>query len=198
MKTLYNNSANPENQNSIDLETLIDRMKKRDDHQKKTFRNFYIMMSVFVVFYFLLLVANPDPYLTVYKRISGIFYVIAFLIGAYLFRLEHRTMTKINYSEPLLDVMKGAVERFRPFKKGFLPFLLVPLFVDLGLTIGGPAHYLPESWSNTEKFLIVQAVYWGIMFIAGLSSYFIWRHRGKPYRDAVKKMIEELDAPVDQ
>jgi hypothetical protein len=198
MKTLYKNSNSPENQNSIDLDYLIDKMKKRDDQQKKTFRRFYIIMIVFVVFYFLLLVINPDPYLTVYKRISGICYVIAFLIGAYLFRLEHKTMTKINYSEPLLDVMKAAVERFRPFKKGFLRFLLVPLFIDLGLTIGGPAQYLPENWSNIEKLVIIQIVYWSIMFIAGLIGFLLWRNRVKPYRDAVKQMVEELDSPVDR
>jgi hypothetical protein len=198
MKTLYNNSAKPGNQNSIDLETLIDRMKKRDEHQKKTFRNFYIMMSVFVVFYFLLLVANPDPYLTVYKRIAGICYVIAFLIGAYLFRKEHKAMTMLNYSEPMLDVMKGAVDRFSPFKKGFFRFLLVPLFVDFGISFGGSTQYMPESWSNTERIVILQLVYWSIMFIAGLISFLIWKQRVKPYRDAVKRMVEELDSPVDQ
>jgi hypothetical protein len=198
MKTLFKNFNNPENKNSTDLDYLIEKMKKRDDQQKKTYRRFYIMMIVFVVFYFLLLVANPDPYLTIYKRISGMCYVVAFLIGAYLFRKEHKTMDQINYSEPLLDVMKGAVERFRPFKKGFLRFLLVPLFIDFGITLGGSTRYMPESWSNTEKILIVQAVYWSIMLISALIGYLIWRHRVKPYRNAVSKMIEELDGPWNQ
>jgi hypothetical protein len=198
METFNNNSKSAGNLNPVDLEELIEKMKMRDEKQKKIYKRFSIMMSVFVVFYFLLLVVNPDPYLTVYKRISGMCYVLAFVIGAILFRLEHQAMLKINYAEPLLQIMKNAVDRYRPFRKGFIGFLLVPVFVDLGITIGGPARYMPENMSITEKILIFQLVYWTIMFIAGLISYLVWRKRSKPYRDAVKEMIKELDSPVDQ
>lgn len=175
-----------------DLDSLITKMKKRDEYQKKNYRRFYILMVVLVVFYFLLLVANPDPYLTMLMRISGLCYVVAFLTGAYLFRMEHKSMLKIDYSRPLLEMMKGAVERYRPFKKGFVWFLLVPLFVDLGITLGGSTRYMPEAWSMQEKILVLQLVYWAIMFIAGLIGFLVWRKRVRPYRDAVNKMIAEL------
>ena len=180
--------------NQVNLDLLLSRMKEQDERQKRTYRRFSIMMIVLVVFYFLLLVVNPDPYLTPLKRISGLCYVIAFLTGAYLFRKEHRLMSKINYADPILKTMKDAAERYRPFKKGFVWFLLVPLFVNLGITLSGPTRYMPEAWSPLEKIIIIQAVYWTIMFIAGLFGFIYWRNRAKPFRDAYEEMIRDLDS----
>ena len=179
--------------NPIDLDSLVNELKKKDDRQKSTYRRFYIMLSVFVVFYALLLVVNPDPELTLYHRLSGLFYVIAFVIGAWLFRREHRVMVSINYADPLLKVLKCAAERYRPFNKRFLPYLLVLLFIDLGIILGGPKRYLPENWTDNQKILIIQVVYWGIMGISALVGYLIWRVRYRPLWLALNQMTEELE-----
>lgn len=189
------NSKKTGESNYNNLDFLIGEMKKRDEHQKKTFKRFSVMLSVFTVLYFILLVINPDPELRLTQRISGICYVVAFLTGVWFFRKEHKSMMQINYSASLLDVMKGAVERYRPFRKGFLSYLPVLIFIDLGLTLGGPSRYMPDGWSKTEKILYLQLFYWSIMLVAGFISFILWNKRVKPYRDAVNKMISELDFP---
>jgi hypothetical protein len=193
MKTWSNNVKNAGNQDLNDLDSLIEKMKKRDDQQKKTYRRFYIMMIVFVVFYFLLLVANPDPELTLVHRISGLFYVMAFIIGAWLFRREHRMMVSINYSDPLLQVMKSASERYRPYNKRILPWLLVLLFINLGLTLSGPGRYMPENWTDLQRIVVIQVIYWGIMVISALIGYLLWRVRYRPLWLALKQMVRELE-----
>ena len=193
MKTMNNEKTNA-NGYSNDMDYLVEKMKQRDAQQKKTYRRFYIMMIILVVFYALLLLVNPDPELTISTRIAGFCYVVAFLMGAYFFRLEQKAMEKIDYTESLLQVMQNAVERYRPFKKGFFRFLLVPLFIDFGLTISGPARYMPETWSTVHRIVIIQVVYWSIMCIAALIGYLIWRNRVKPYREAVARLIEELES----
>ena len=110
-----NNKDENQRRNTVDLDSLVSEMKMKDDRQKKTYRRFYIMMSVFVGVYLLLMVVNPDPELTVLTRVSGLSYVTAFLIGAWLFRREHRKMAAINYTDPLLKVLKSATERRSPY-----------------------------------------------------------------------------------
>ena len=55
-----NNKNENQSRNPIDLDALVNELKKKDDRQKTTYRRFYVMMSVCVVFYALLLVANPE------------------------------------------------------------------------------------------------------------------------------------------
>jgi hypothetical protein len=191
---LSTNSYPDKEQGLTNMDNLIKELRERDARQKKTYRRFSIMMIVLVIFYFALLVVNPDPYLTILKRISGLCYVIAFLIGAYLFRKENKAMAAINYTEPLLKVMKDAVERYRPFKKGFLCFLLIPLFVDFGISLSGPTEYFPDDWSNFKSILIIQVVFWSIMATSAIISYFVWNNRSKSYRNAVQEMIRDLDS----
>lgn len=179
--------------NPIDLDSLVNELKKKDDRQKTTFHRFYIMLSVFVVFYLLLMVVNPDPGLTLYHRLAGLSYVIAFVIGAWLFRREHRMMVSINYADPLLEVLKNAALRYRPFSKRFLPYILILLFIDLGIALGGPKRYLPENWTDDQKILMIQVVYWGIMLISALIGYLLWRVRYRPLWLALKQMIDELE-----
>ena len=179
--------------NPIDLDSLVNELKKKDDRQKTTYRRFYIMLSVFVVFYLLLLVVNPDPELTFVQRISGLLYVMAFIIGAWLFRREHRMIVTVNYADPLLKVLKNAVERYRPFSKRGLPMLLFLLLINLGIVIGGPMDYLPGHWTNMQRIWIFQVVYWGIMLISAMIGYLIWRVRYRPLWLALKQMIDELE-----
>jgi len=191
----FRDSGNPGTGNgNTSMEGLIEQLKTRDARQKQTYRRFKIIMWVCVVFYAALLVINPDPYLTLEKRISGLCYVVAFLTGAYLFRKEQKAMAQISYSEPILKVMKSAAERYRPFKKGFYAFLLVPLFINLGITISGSTDYMPDAWSDLKKMVVLQTVYWSIMLISAIISYFVWTKRSKPYRDAVNELIGELES----
>ncbi|HPT32777.1 MAG TPA: hypothetical protein PLW67_13095, partial [Prolixibacteraceae bacterium] len=157
-----NNRNEEGNRKSIDLDALVSELKGKDERQKKTYRRFYIMLLVFVVIYALLLVVNPDPELTLYHRLAGLCYVTAFLIGAWLFRREHRMVGRVDYTDQVLKVLKSALERYRPFPLRSLPYLLVLIFIDLGISLGGPLRYMPEAWSLTKKMLILQAVYWGI------------------------------------
>lgn len=188
-----NNREENETRNPVDLDSLINELEKKDDRQKTTYRRFYIMLSVFVVFYLLLLVVNPDPELTFVQRISGLLYVMAFIIGAWLFRREHRMIVTVNYADPLLKVLKNAVERYRPFSKRGLPMLLVLLLINLGIVIGGPMDYLSGHWTNMQRIWIFQVVYWGIMLISAMIGYLLWRVRYRPLWLALKQMIDELE-----
>lgn len=188
-----NNKNENQSRNPIDLDSLVNELKKKDDRQKTTYRRFYIMLSVFVVIYALLLVVNPDPELTLYHRLAGLSYVMAFVIGAWLFRREHRMIVAVNYADPLLEVLKSAALRYRPFSKRFLPYILVLLFIDLGITLGGPKRYLPENWTDEQKILMTQVVYWGIMLISAMIGYLLWRVRYRPLWLGLKQMIDELE-----
>ena len=194
MKTFKNNStenqsnANPER----NLDSLINELKEKDEKARKYFRNFSILMTILVFFYFGLLIINPDKELTINQRISGICYVVAFIFGAVMFRTEYKKLSAKDYSRPLLIMLKEQTEKFRFFSTRFFKILLIPVILNIGLSIA-PPRYIPTDWPQMKRILFLQVVYWTVMIIAMLISYLITSKKNKPYLDSINGIILDLE-----
>lgn len=196
MKTFNNNPkgnqniANPEG----NLDSLINELKEKDEKARKFFRNFSILMTILVFFYFGLMIINPDKELTINQRISGIFYVVAFIFGAVMFRNEYMKLSAKDYSRPLLIMLKEQTEKFRFFSIKFIKILLIPVILNIGLSIA-PPRYIPTDWPQMKRILFLQVVYWTVMIIAMLISYLITSKKNKPYLDSINAIIKDLEKP---
>jgi hypothetical protein len=194
MKTFNNNST--ENQDTTkperNLDSFISELREKDEKARKYFRNFSILMTILVFFYFGLMVINPDKELTINQRISGICYVVAFIFGAVMFRNEYKKLSAKDYSQPLLIMLKEQTEKFRFFSIRFFKILLIPVILNIGLSIA-PPRYIPTDWSQMKRILFLQVVYWTVMIIAMLISYLIASKKNKPYLDSINGIINELE-----
>ena len=194
MKTFNDNSA--ENQSTTNpernLDSLISELREKDEKAKKFFRNFSILMTILVFFYFGLFIVNPDKELTINQRISGICYVVAFIFGAVMFRSEYKKLSAKDYSRPLLIMLKEQTEKFRFFSTRFFKILLIPVILNIGLSIA-PPRYIPTDWPQMKRILFLQVVYWTVMIIAMLISYLITSKKNKPYLDSINGIILDLE-----
>lgn len=196
MKTFNNNPkgnqniANPEG----NLDSLINELKEKDEKARKFFRNFSILMTILVFFYFGLMIINPDKELTINQRISGIFYVVAFIIGAVMFRNEYKKLSAKDYSRPLLIMLKEQTEKFRFFSIRFFKILLIPVILNIGLSIA-PPRYIPMDWPQMKRILFLQVVYWTVIIIAIVISYLVASKKNKPYLDSINTIIKDLEKP---
>lgn len=194
MKTFNNNST--ENQGTTNpernLDSLINELKEKDEKARKYFRNFSILMTILVFFYFGLLIINPDKELTINQRISGICYVVAFIFGAVMFRTEYKKLSAKDYSRPLLIMLKEQTEKFRFFSIRFFRILLIPVILNIGLSIA-PPRYIPTDWPQMQRILFLQVVFWTIMILAMVISYLVASKKNKPYLDSLNGIINELE-----
>jgi hypothetical protein len=194
MKTFNNNStknqsiANPDR----NLDSLINELKEKDEKTRKTLRNFSILLTILVFFYFGLMVINPDKELTINQRISGVCYVTAFIAGAVIFRNEYIKLSAKNYSRPLLTMLKEQTEKFRFFSKRFFKLLIVPVILNIGISIA-PPRYISTDWPQMKRILFLQVVFWTVMIIAGVIGYFAERKKNKPFLDSINGIIKDLE-----
>jgi len=194
MKTFSNKSTDNQSVDNPDrsLDSLINELKEKDEKARKFFRNFSILMTVLVFFYFGLLVINPDNELTINQRIAGICYVIAFIAGAFMYRKEYNKLSIKNYNRPLLTILKEQTEKFRIFSKRFFKLLIVPVILNIGLSIA-PPRYIPTDWPQMKRILFLQVVFWTVMIIAGVIGYFVTRKKNKPFLDSINGIIKDLE-----
>jgi len=194
MKTFNNKSTrnqgitNPD----LNLDSLINELKKKDEKTRKTLRNFSILLTVLVFFYFGLMVINPDKELTINQRISGVCYVTAFIAGAVMFRNEYIKLSAKNYSSPILTILKEQTEKLRFFSKRFFKMLLLPVIISIGLSIA-PPRYIPTDWPQMKRILFLQIVFWTVMIIAGVIGYFVTTKKNKPFLDSINGIIRDLE-----
>jgi len=194
-----NNNISPnlqeENQyptNFSDTENLIARMRKEDNRNKKIMFGMFILYLVFTIFYAILFIFNPDPELSLTDRMAGNSYVLAFIIGTFYFIWEYLIYKKVDYSTPLLTLLKKTVRRYRFFSIKWIPVIIVVIIIGYGFTISYVERLAAWDTGTCTKVLTIQAVYWGIMVVAGLIGYLIWRKRSRPILRAAKSLLEEL------
>ena len=194
MKTFSNKSTDNQSVDNPDrsLDSLINELKEKDEKARKFFRNFSILMTVLVFFYFGLLIINPDKELTINQRISGICYVVAFIFGAVMFRNEYKKLSAKDYSRPLLIMLKEQTEKFRFFSIRFFKILLIPVIINIGLSIA-PPRYIPTDWPQMKRILFLQVVFWSVMIIAGSIAYFMGRKKNQPFLDSINAIIKDLE-----
>ncbi len=177
---------------SIDLDNLINRTQTEDNRNKNLMKGVFILYLICTILYAILLLFNPDPELTLFDRLGGLCYVMAFLIGTIYFRREYLIYKKLDYTLPLLQLLERTEKRYRFFSRKWIPVILVVVMVDLGISLSftGQNHLWIQS--PLHKFLIIQSVYWIIVFTSGLVGYLIWKKRSYPIWTDAKTLLSEL------
>jgi hypothetical protein len=178
---------------AIDVDNLITRLQREDIRNKKTLKSVFTLYLVCTVFYAALFVLNPDPDLTFYDRLAGLFYVAAFVTGTMFFRKEYLAYNNIDYTIPLLQLLDRTEKRFRLLSPKLLIAIAIVVLIDLGISFSFSNPNRMVHYSLAEKLLFVQGFYWGTIFISGFIGYLIWRKRSFPIWKESKMLLEELN-----
>ncbi len=171
----------------IDMDSLLERLKKEDAHNNRIMRNFKWVYIVFTIIYLAFFVLNPE--LKLYERISGGCYILSFIFLAFLLNYYSKMYKKIDYSESVFVVLTNAVNRYKfKFSRIILAiFALIP--IDLGMMI--------SNYYRNQSFLTINILYSQIIFVSAILIGFTigilkWKRRQKPLRDKALLILKEL------
>jgi hypothetical protein len=185
-KEMLNNS----NGNGTEMIRLVQRLQKEDTRNLLTFKRFQWIFIVFIIFYGFVFVLNPFSDFELRYRITGICYVLAFVIFGLVFRKYYREYKSIDYSLPVSAMLKKAAERYSFQYKNTWWVIPPLLLIDAGITIA--FFHRIAGFTTWERIGLVQLFYIPIMIMAFLIGVLIWYKRQKPLRDAALQLLDEL------
>jgi len=176
---------------TMNLDSLINEMGSKDIKYKKMMKRFQIVFFIFIFLYAGLFIINPDPDLTIYDRMAGLCYVVAFTLFTIQFRSLHKKFKQVNYCDPVKKVLKDAEKRYRLWHKNLLLVGIAILCIDAA-SILVMFDRFNERWTIWEFILIVQVLYFVLIGIGFTFGYLRWRNESRPIWLSAKTLLEEL------
>jgi len=183
-----------ENQNGslVNTDSLINKVKAEDEKNLRMTKSFLWIYIILTILYTGLILFNPDPDIDSVKKISGACYIASMVFFALLFRVGYKEYKNIDYSLPVIEMLRNAAKRYQLKTKKLLALLIPILLMDAGLTLSLYNDLLPMTPLN--RVLIVQVFYIPTMTISALIGVWIWSKKQKPLRDNALKLIKELES----
>lgn len=185
---------NARTKNAVDVDDLISRLQEEDRRSGKMLKSVYYLYLFCAIFYSALFVLNPDPDLTIYDRLAGLFYVAAFVAGTFIFSHEIKAMKKMDYTVPLIELLRKTEIRYRFFSYKWWYMIAILLLIGAGLTASFMNPFRFPAYPITVKLIVIQSVYWSILVISGIIGYRVWKKRIYPVWKDVRTLLKELDA----
>lgn len=184
---------NARTKNAVDVDDLISRMKAEDRRNAKSLKSVYYLYLFCTIFYSALFVLNPDPELTLYDRLAGLFLMVAFVAGTLFFYREHQAMKKTDYTVPLLELLKKTENRYRFYSFKWLYMIMIVLLIAAGISISFMNPMRFPAYSIGSKLILFHCAYWSILVISGIIGYRIWKKRGYPVWKDAGILLKELE-----
>ena len=115
--------------------------------------------------------------------IAGFCLALAFLIFALVFGSYQKEYKSVDYSLPILLMLKQAAERYHPFRKKSILALLAILLIYANLSLR----------SQSEFSTFSQIIFCLVVILAILIGLVIWYFKYKPLRDNALANIAEIE-----
>jgi hypothetical protein len=176
----------------INTDNLIARMQKEDKRNKRIMKGMFFIYLAFSIIYLYMFVINPDPLLSFTYRISGLCFVLAFVVGTLFFWKRYKKFKNLDYTLPLAQLLEKTAERYKFWGTKWIPVYIVVVLVNIGFTMSYYESYQHWDASPFIKIIVLQAIYWGIMSVGGFIGYLRWRRHSMPIWKGAKTLLEEL------
>ena len=175
-----------------DMNTLINKLQTTDSDFKKAIRVLQIFFFALVLIYTVLYVFNPDSEMSLYQRIGGGCYVVAFILLAIHFRKKKKKYKNVNYSASVKELMMEAEKRYRFLQKNKWGSIIAIVLLDVGTCLI-LTKYVSDNWSMLRTILAVQAFYiisGGIGFVLGFAK---WKKEIRPLWLSIKAQLKVFE-----
>lgn len=185
---------NPINRPNLDFSGLVDSLKNEDLRNLRLTNRFQWMMFVLSPLYFILFVVGlltDEPF---YKHFGMIFFAIAFLVFAFIFRKYNKEYRSVDYGLPTVEMLEKAVKRYNFWQRKTILAVLPVVLVDIGMCFSNFDPFFGQEAEFLTRVLHIQAFFIPLMTVSFTIGYFIWRHRQKPIRDKAKELLQEIRA----
>lgn len=176
--------------NGIELNILMGKLQAEDARNLRIFNSFRYLFPVLMVLYGLLFIVNPTSEFDWLDRLSGLCYVLAFGVFAWLFRKYYHEYRSIDYALPVAEMLRKAADRYSLWQRKTLILIVPLLLIDAGISISSSRHQ--DYMSPVKWALIVQLTYVPLLCISFLIGVWIWYRRQKPLRERALSLLAEL------
>lgn len=173
----------------INMDSLISRVKDEDAKNLRITKYFQWVYIILIVLYTGLLIF--DPYIKSIDRIIGAFYIASFIAFILIFRKGYKEYKSINYSLPLIEMLRETANRYRLRVNKLLTLIIPILLMDVAVTLRFYNDLLPMSPLN--RVLIVQAIYIPVFTLSALIGILIWHKKQKPLKDRALELLKDLE-----
>ena len=184
---------NESNTTQPHLNDLIHQLRKEDERNKKSTNRFKIFYFVFGAVYALVFIFHYvfDEDNTWTDSLSGLFYVLAWVTFALLFRKANKEYSQIDYSLPTIEMLRKAAQRYKLFQPRLIIALAAVLLINIASSLNKVVIPMTQdAISDIIQFQIIFAIAISVSFIIGLV---VWHKRQKPIRKNALTLIKELE-----
>lgn len=177
-------------QTILDMDTLLSKMNSEDKKYTRITRNFQWIMWIMMPLY--LIIFNFGTEITLYDRLAGGSFALAFLTFAVIFRRMHKTYSTVDYGLPTIEMLSNAAKRYKMQLNKIILSLIPIFFIDLAVFFITKSN-TEESYLK-ENFILFQLIFFLMLLLSMSTGYLIWRKKQKPLRDAALSMLNEMQS----
>ncbi|MFO7865163.1 MAG: hypothetical protein R6U85_14285 [Salinivirgaceae bacterium] len=170
--------------NILDTDQLVKKLKKEDAYYLRLVKMMQYIYWALIPIYMFLAIREYSIDGVMEDAIGSIFYMFSLLIFAIVFRKFYKEYNNVDYSMPVLQMLKKAEKRYRPFTLKTLWLYFGVLLMDFGI-------YFNTSLDYT--FWEVQLYYGGMILAATAIGYIVYLSKYKTIRDNAKRLIREIE-----
>ena len=166
------------------LQQLTQQLKDEDSRYARLSKSFQIVYFVLTSIFSLLIIIHLILKEPLSELAGPLCFLVAMLSFAFFFRKYYQEYNNVDYAQPTLIMLKGAVYRYQPFQRRTAWLLIPILLIDAGLSLNSSLGF---------DLLILQIVWFGALVLAVCIGLAIWYVRYKPLRDNALQLIKEIE-----
>lgn len=170
------------NTGTNNLDGLMSNLKNEDARYSRisgSFRIVYwILIAIYSVMMLMSIIEKDYNHL-----ITSICFTLSMLVFAIFFGKYQKEYKYVDYSLPILEVLKKAAYRYKPFQQRTIWLLLAIIPMDIGLCLNS---------SSNSSVLEVQVFFLGGMLLSTCIGLVYWYYKYKPLRDSALSLIAEI------
>jgi hypothetical protein len=117
--------------------------------------------------------------------LGGVIVIISALLIILFFEKQYKIIKQVDYSLPVIIVLKNAAKRLKPFNMDSLWLLIGLLIMDIGLSI--------LSFSDISRLINIQIFFFGAVALGAFIGFIFWNLKYKSLRDNILDLISELE-----
>ena len=177
----------------MDTNALIEKMQKTDTEYKTVIKALQIAFFSFILIYAGLFLFNLVPGMsTIYHRIAGGCYVLAFTLFTLYFRKYYKRIKSVNYFDPVKKVLEDAELRYRFWQKQSYSMGIAMILIDAG-TFLIFFYAFKDKFTFTQIFVGVQVIYFTVIGVSSFIGYVMWKKESRPIWLSAKELLKELE-----
>ncbi len=177
---------------NLDLNQLIEGLRREDDRNQHLTNRFKWIMWVFAPLYFIFFLIMLYEGESILKELGFFFFSVSFLFFALIFRNLNNEYKTVDYGIPVTEMLRKAAQRYEIWQTKTAKAMFPAFFAAIGVALACQ-DMIPNIDDTTARIIVAFVVYSLMLGIGFGVGYLIWRKRQKPLRDHALRLLEELE-----